>query len=125
MAIAQELPIYKEMYILFNLILDARTDFPKAYKYAFGEKLMMVSLECLELIQAANMDRYHRAALLQEFAIKYGTLQLMLRVCRDRYIIQEKAFANILEHAGQVGRMATGWRNATVKPESPTPNRYR
>ena len=36
MALAQDLQIYKQMYALLNLILDAKEHFPKSYKYAFG-----------------------------------------------------------------------------------------
>ena len=121
MALSEELPIYKEMYILLNKILDEREHFPKMYKYAFGEKLMMVCLDCLELIQAANSDMTNRRAYLQEFALVFAKLQLMLRVCRDRNIISVSAFAQILQHVGNVGRMSTGWRKSSVKPESSSP----
>lgn len=45
------------MYKLLNLVLDAREHFPKAYKYAFGEKLVMIGIEFCELIQLANSTK--------------------------------------------------------------------
>ena len=106
---------------MLNLILDARDRFPKSYKYAFGEKLMMVSLECLELIQMANSDKTNRYGYLNEFALRFSTLELMLRVCKERNIITVQQFAPILRSCGIVGKMATGWRRSSAKPESSSP----
>ena len=120
MALAQDLQIYKQMYALLNLILDAREHFPKSIKYAFGERMMMVALECCELIQAANMSQARRVSLLEEFSIKFSSLQLMIRLCRDRHIIDEGKFCDILSLAGEIGAQATGWRKSALarQPES-------
>ena len=121
MALAQDLKIYKDMYALLNRVLDAREHFPKSFKYAFGEHMMMVALECCEIIQAANMTKgIRRASLLNEFSIKFNSLQLMIRLCRDRRIIDEGKFCDILSLAGEIGAQATGWRNDALarQPES-------
>ena len=120
MALAEDLQIYRQMYQLLGLILDAREHFPKSYKYAFGERMMMVALECCELIQAANMSQARRASLLEDFSIKFGSLQLMLRLCRDRHIVDEGRFCNMLALAGEIGKQATAWRkSATFRSQSP------
>ena len=114
MALAEDLHIYKQMYALLNLILDAREKFPKAYKYDFGGHMMMVALECCELIQAANMDRRGRAENLRVFSIRFGSLRLMLRLCRDRQIIDVGKFAELLSLAGEIGAQATAWRKSST-----------
>ena len=121
MPVAQELPIYKKMYDLLLMIFDARDNFPRGYRYEFGTELMMKAFECCELIQAANSSFEYRQQLLQEFSIKFGTLQLMLRVCRDRHIISVNQFSDMLILVGEIGRQATGWRNSARKPEPPKP----
>lgn len=99
------------MYKLLNLVLDAREHFPKAYKYAFGERLMMTGLECCELIQLANSFKDEmRVEYLHQFSLKFESFKLMLRLCRDRCLINERKFCNILELAGSIGAQATGWR---------------
>ena len=115
MALAQETKIYKDMYILLNKILDARKHFPKEFKYAFGDHLFMTALTCTELIQAANMSKIDRAAYLSEFAIKFESLQLMIRLCQDRHIIYESLAIDILQLSGDIGRQATGWRKTALK----------
>ena len=122
MALAQETKIYKDMYMLLNKILDARKHFPKEFKYAFGDHLFMTALECTELIQAANMSKRDRAAYLSEFAIKFESLQLMIRLCQDRHIISESLAIDILQLSGDIGRQATGWRNASLRG-TPTDSR--
>ena len=118
MALATDLQIYKDMYKLLNLVLDARETFPKAYKYAFGEHLLMLSLECCELIQSANMNTETRASFLRQFAVKFGSLQLALRLCRDRKIINEKRFSDIVLLCGTIGKQSSGWRRATESQSS-------
>ena len=113
MALAEELHIYKQMYALLNLLLDAKDRLPKAYKYAFGERLMMTALECCELIQSANMDRRGRAELLRQFAIRFGSLRLMIRLMRDRRLVDVGRFAELLALAGEIGAQATAWRRAS------------
>lgn len=126
MALAQETKIYKDMYMLLNKILDARKHFPKEFKYAFGDHLFMTALTCTELIQAANMSQRDRHAYLSEFAIKFESLQLMIRLCSDRHIISESLAIDILQLSGEIGRQATGWRRTSLNvPTTDSRNSYR
>ena len=114
MALAETLPIYKDTYALLNIILDAREHFPKAYKYAFGEKLMMTAVECCELIQAANSVKdEQRVAYLYRFALKMGSLKLLLRICQDRRLISDGRFCDILRLTSSIGKQATAWRQCS------------
>ena len=116
MALTTELAIYKQMYALLNHIIDACEHFPKMYKYSFGEKLMMTGIECCELIQNANFTwKEEREFYQRQFSIKFQSLQLILRICRDRRIVNERKFCEMLELAGSIGRQATAWRNQTIE----------
>ena len=46
MALTQDLPISNSMYKLLNLIIDARQQFPKAFRYEFGTELMRIYPLC-------------------------------------------------------------------------------
>mgnify|MGYP003302859651 FL=1 len=112
--------------MLLNKILDARKHFPKEFKYAFGDHLFMTALTCTELIQAANMSQRDRHAYLSEFAIKFESLQLMIRLCSDRHIISESLAIDILQLSGEIGRQATGWRRTSLNvPTTDSRNSYR
>lgn len=113
MALTDELPVYRKMYQLLNLILDARERFPKGYRYEFGTHLMMRTVECCEFIRYANSDRDNRAAWLQQFLVKFDGLRLLLRVCQDRKLVTVQQGAEMILLVQDIERQITGWRNAS------------
>ena len=96
---AEDRPVYQCMYRLTMLILDARDKFPKGYRYEFGTELMMSAIRCCELI------------------VKFDTLKLLLRVCRDRKLINIQTTADIIEMVTSVEKQILGWRNFTASQE--------
>ena len=90
MALTQDLPISNSMYKLLNLIIDARQQFPKAFRYEFGTELMMLAVHCCEYIRYANTDMNleHRADYLMT--------------------------AEICLLAESIGKQSTGWYKKTV-----------
>ena len=94
---AEDRPVYQLMYRLLMLILDARDKFPKNYRSEFGTELMMSALRCCELIRYANSSLPRRVEYLNEFLVKFDTLKLLLRVCRDRKLINIQTTADIIE----------------------------
>ena len=121
MAIASETKVYKDMFDLLMRVEDLRTNFPKRYKYDFGNKLFMTGLECCELIQAANMTSgVSRLDYINMFIVKFGTLKLLLRVCSERHIITRDQSADLIVRLDGIGRQMSGWKNHTMSsnPES-------
>ena len=120
----EDLPAYQSMYRLMMMILDARDNFPKGYRYEFGSELMMVTIRCCELIRYANSDMSRRVEYLNEFLVKFDVLKLLIRVCRDRRLIHLQPAADIIEMIATVEKQITGWRNYASrmsdsrKPES-------
>ena len=104
------------MYSLLRLILHARKQFDKFYRYSFAERMVMTAIDCCELLQRTNRcnkdEKAIAARFLNEFLIKYSSLRLMLMICRDEQQIDTRKFADILELANSIGKQATGWRNS-------------
>lgn len=123
MALAQELKVYKDMFELLMKLYDARDEFPKGYKYDLGTRLTNVALECCELIQSANSDKQNRYKILQQFAIKFDTLGLLIRVCKERKIITITQAAEFALLSGSIGKQATGWRNSSYSKPEPSLSR--
>ena len=126
MALIQETQLYKDMYSLLQLILRARKQFDKFYRYSFAERMVMTAIDCCELLQRTNRcnkdEKAIAARFLNEFLIKYSSLRLMLMICRDEHQIDLRKFADILELADNIGKQATGWRNSLLL-ESRSSNR--
>ena len=114
---AEDRPVYQCMYRLLMLILDARDKFPKNYRYEFGTELMMSALRCCELIRYANSSLPRRVEYLNEFLVKFDTLQILLRVCRDRKLINIQTTADIIEMITSIEEQIIGWRNFTASQE--------
>lgn len=112
MALIQDSKIYKDMYSLLRLILGARKQFDKFYRYSFAERMVMTAIDCCELLQRANSNKAYAVQYLNEFSVKYSSLRLMLMICRDEQQIDLRKFADILELADAIGKQATGWRNS-------------
>ncbi len=123
MAIASETKVYKDTYDLLMRIEDLRVNFPKMYKYDFGNEIFMTGVACCELIQSANMTKgRERLEYLNKFIVKFGTLKLLLRIAQDRRIIDLKASADLIVRLDNIGRQITGWKNHTASnPELQSP----
>ena len=110
------------MYALLRLILNARKQFDKFYRYSFAEHMVLTAIDCCELLQRTNRckeDKAKAASVLTEFLIKYSSLRLMLMICRDEKQIDKNKFAKFLALADSIGRQATGWKQFfSRKPES-------
>jgi hypothetical protein len=116
MALTQDLPISNSMYKLLNLIIDARQQFPKAFRYEFGTELMMLAVHCCEYIRYANTDMNleHRADYLMKFLCEFDALKLLLRVCEERHLTSLTQTAEICLLAESIGKQSTGWYKKTV-----------
>ena len=107
MALTQDLPISNSMYKLLNLIIDARQQFPKAFRYEFGTELMMLAVNCCEYLE-------HRADYLMKFLCEFDALKLLLRVCEERHLTSLTQTAEICLLAESIGKQSTGWYKKTV-----------
>ena len=110
MALTEELPLFRKMFELVELIYDERQHFPRMARYDIGSDLFRTALDCSELIQAANMNMAERIQFLNEFARTYGRLRLLLRLCIKKRLIGQNKTAQILQLCGEIGQQSTGWR---------------
>ena len=78
---------------------------------------MMSAIRCCELIRYANSSLPRRVEYLNEFLVKFYTLKLLLRVCRDRKLINIQTTADIIEMVTSVEKQILGWRNFTASQE--------
>ena len=94
MALTQDLPISNSMYKLLNLIIDARQQFPKAFRYEFGTEYVIDYL--------------------MKFLCEFDALKLLLRVCEERHLTSLTQTAEICLLAESIGKQSTGWYKKTV-----------
>lgn len=143
--LAQTLPIYKQTYELLLLIVRARKQFSREYRYDLWSHLFESALRCLELIQKANTAipapdylpqfegeanksanglirlaclfidewrhrRTSRRQYLEEFIVEFGTVKMLIGVCKELEQITNSMAAQMAVLTESIGRQATGWK---------------
>lgn len=80
MALTEDLNIYRSMYNLLRLLMQARNQFDKAYKYVVGDRMIDTALGCVNLIHYANEDRSKgaREEHLDKFLIEFDILKTLI-----------------------------------------------
>lgn len=83
--LTEDLNIYRSMYNLLRLLMQARNQFDKAYKYVVGDKMIDTALGCVSLIHYANEDRRKgaREEHLDKFLIEFDILIESEQLLRD------------------------------------------
>jgi len=116
MALTEDLSVYRSIYNLLLLIMDARSAFDKPYKNVVGDKMVDRALDCVSLIHYANEDRHKgaREEHLSKFLIEFDILKTLIMVCRDRRQFKKSSvLADVFTLTADVERQITGWRRAS------------
>jgi hypothetical protein len=115
MAIHTQLPIYKVTYDLLDVVTDFAKNMPRDFKRSIGEKISAECIEITVLIFRANVAK-DRAPYLTELQERLEVAQLLVRLAKDKRLISVSAYAKATELTTSIGKQATGWRNAALRP---------
>lgn len=113
MALAQDLPIYRTTFELASVIIDYVQQFPRAFKFNLGDKLVDASLALFEYILLANRswkNRSARVTYIQEFLLKFEHLKVLIRLCTEKRIISLKQASRLALLTDSIGKQAAGWK---------------
>lgn len=111
--LANELPIYRDVYNLLSLIVDYVGVFPKLHKHTIGQRMVNVALESFEYIQLANRsikDRERRVKYIEHFIIKFELLKVLVRLCGEKKIITIKQLSRLSVFIESIGKQANAWK---------------
>ncbi|HCJ46698.1 MAG TPA: four helix bundle protein [Prevotella sp.] len=114
MALAEELPIFHDGYILLEHVVDVEKDMPRMLRYALGEKMLDLCLDLLGGIYEANMTADATAEkyrLIMKVIISYRKLEILMRLVFHQKVISTGRYAEIVKVMERIGRQATGWKN--------------
>ncbi len=122
MALTEDLNIYRSMYNLLRMLMQARNKFDKSCKYVVGDRMVSTALNCVSLIHYANEDRRKgaREDHLDKFLIEFDYLKTLIMVCRDeRQFKTDSVLADVFLLTADIEKQAGAWRkSAARKPES-------
>ena len=116
-------PLYLDVRKLLGEILDVTPEFPRQYKFSIGSKMHELTVDLLQHVAAAYMDRPNRDRHLTEFKAKFETLKTLVRIAGERRWIKGLGrHAHIVELMDEIGKQSTAWKNSLIKlgskPES-------
>jgi len=111
MALYYDLPVYRDVYRLILKIFEYTKDFPREYKYSFGQDLKHDSIVLVRSIYRANKAK-SKTEYLEVFLDDFEILKLEVRLCVDLKILPMKKQAEITGLMDGIGKQITGWRNA-------------
>ena len=115
MALHTNLPIYKVAYGLFDFGVDLAKNMPRDFKQSIGGKFRDECIEIMVLIFRANTAT-EKAPHLGILIERLQVAELLLRLSRDKRLISTGQYAKAVELTQSIGKQASGWRRAAVRP---------
>ncbi|WP_332457525.1 four helix bundle protein [Petrimonas sp.] len=119
MKLSSSTKIYIDCRSLLDEILNITVDFPKAYKFTIGTKMQEYSVEALNDISGAYINKSLKVRIdyLTSFQTKFETLKTLIRIASERKWISIKKFAAISALTTSIGRQSTAWKNSLISAE--------
>ncbi|MBD3282407.1 MAG: diversity-generating retroelement protein Avd [Candidatus Portnoybacteria bacterium] len=83
---------------------------PKKNRYSIGQKIENNILELLELINLANIQiKNLREPILHKASAKCNLLKLLIRLCYDLNLFNERQYISLESQIQEIGKMIGGW----------------
>jgi hypothetical protein len=103
-------PIYALLVDLIGWTFDRTASLPKSQRFTFGQRVDLLSLDCLELvIEAIYAAPDAKPALLRRLNLNLEKLRVFWRLICDRGWISQQQLLFVSEALDQIGRMTGGW----------------
>jgi hypothetical protein len=118
MGLHTETRIYRDAYGLLGVATDYVKNMPRSVKPIFGAGICDRCLELVLLIVDTNaLPKESRAPVLDEILRRVTTLEVLMRLCRDKRYISPDQYAKAVAFTTSVGRQANGWKKWSQKKD--------
>jgi len=115
MAIHTQLPIYKVVYDLLDIVADIAKNMDRSFKRTIGETIITESMKLAVLVFRANVSQ-DKAPHLTELIERLQVIELLLRLGHDKRVISRPAWTKAIQQTTSIGKQASGWRRAAIRP---------
>lgn len=114
MALHSQLPLYKTVHELTQLVINTARNMPRDYKKTLGERIVDELIAISVLVLRANIARDKRPHL-DELLERKEVANLLLRLAVDLRCVSRDQYAGMIQRLDSIGKQANGWRkhNAT------------
>lgn len=117
MGLAENLPVYKESYNLFTLIIKYSRNIPRDLKLLLGSELKNNAINLILSIYKANVFKEQRGEHIENCLLYLKYIELVCRLLSDLKYFSVDSYANIILSTQSIGRQLTAWKNSIKKTE--------
>jgi len=110
-----QLPIYRDVYLLLTEIYQSTNKFPRDYKYTLGQDMKRDCLALFRDLYGANVSADKRAYHLENFLTSFELLKIEIRLCVDLNVLPIKKMAQLSLIMDSIAKQASAWRKKTVE----------
>jgi hypothetical protein len=111
MALATDLPIYREAYSLLQLLVKLTGQYPRNYRQVLAREVLTEGQQLVSEIFRANcVTGPAKVPHIERVRDHLETLRLQLRLSKDLHLISAGQFGDAVVLTTAVGKQAAGWR---------------
>jgi len=111
MALAEHLPVYRDVYKLIRLLFEYTKEFPREYKYSLGQDMRHDAVRLIRSIYGANRS-VSKKEWLEDFLDDFEVLKLEIRLSVDLHLLPIRKQAELSPILESIGKQVTAWKNA-------------
>jgi hypothetical protein len=111
----QKLLVLKKLEEWMVAVEPSLSKFPKSARFTLAQKIENASLDCIDKVIAANLDKPRRGEHLLQARVTTERVQLLIRVARSRSFIDMNHYELYSEKLTEISKMLAGWARATNK----------
>lgn len=105
-----QLPIYRDSYVLLTEIYQATNKFSRDVKYTLGQDMKRDALSLFRDLYGANMSPENRRQHLDKFLTSFELLKIEIRLCVDLNVLSIKKMAHLSLIMDSIAKQAQAWR---------------
>jgi hypothetical protein len=110
-----DIPIFQKVYELYKLLYQYVASFPKKDRYTLGQRAENSLLDFMEsVILASQLSKIEKLPILQKASIRLDVLKVLIRLCKDLKVLDNKKYLILESNIQEIGRMLGGWIKASI-----------
>lgn len=107
-----KLLVLKKLEEWLTAVEPSLAKFPKSARFTLAQKIENTSLECVDQVLFANLNKPRRAEHILQARVAAERVQLLIRVARARSFLDLNHYELLSEKLTEISKMLAGWARA-------------
>ena len=106
----KEVNVFQKIYDFYQLFYLQLDHFPKKSRFVLGQEIETTILDLLESVAKAEYSSQKKTIeLLNQGSANLDFLKILIRLCYELKIINQKKYIELEERLQEIGKMLGGW----------------